>query len=448
MEADILREEMPKLRELYRQTKVSRYFPWDKVSLIIAGAFLADFCVVDRIPFRPENFTEEMQPPLGKEGQKKWGYKGYEILPKRFPSRKWKFYQNVTSRFSGGGARFGYYRYPDEERKKPPSRPERLFSGSSGSILFALAEGPLSLEELLEQTTLEEKKLMKSLDELSGYDPPAVILKDDKYWTQMPILTESDFNLLLPELDRIAERIFKDVVLNHLRERKERAQELGYRWPLPADTYVRDKALQILVEEGLLCCVQDPPVDWNFNVWGWKGFLRMHDQITKDVKPPKPQKRKPDLFLKTSLSSKEKEVIEEFNSIKERILKGEKFLDTSTPTRAFLTRISGWYNTDVKALEAVEVPWDNLKGEFFDESGRKRFVEYLKHLDIQRVRLPAKEPKEGDVVPIFTVNEGIHAYFFYKGSWKVLSNTPEYAFWYDPEGNTLKKKLLYLKRKQ
>ncbi len=284
MEAAILREEMPKLKELYNKTIMSRYFPWDRVSLIIVGAFLADFCVVDRIPFKTESFTKEMQLPLGKEGQKKWGYEGFEILPKRFPSRKWMFYQNVESQSKGGTSRFGYFRYPDEERKSPPARPDELVARQEGEVLFALAEGPLTLKDLEEQSKLENEILMKALGELSGYDPPAVIFKDGKYWTQIPILTESDLKLLLPELDRIAVKIFQEVVMNHLREKKERAKELGYKWPLPSGMYVRDKALQILIEEGLLCCVQDPPVDWNFNVWGWKGFLRMHDQLAKDLK--------------------------------------------------------------------------------------------------------------------------------------------------------------------
>jgi len=281
MEAAILRDEIPKIKELYNQTTLSQYFPWNRVSLIITGAFLSDFCVVDRIPFKNENFTKEMQPPLGKEGQKKWGYEGFEILPKRFPSRKWMFYQNVGSLPEGGISRFGYFRYPDEERKSPPKRPERLVYLSKGKALLALAEKPLTQRELGEKTGFENEILMNSLEELMGYNPPAVVLEEGKYQTQIPILTESDFQLLLPELDRIAEKIFREVVLNHLQEKKDKAKELGFRWPLPAGMYVRDKALQILIEEGILCCVQDPPVDWNFNVWGWNGFLRMHKQITE-----------------------------------------------------------------------------------------------------------------------------------------------------------------------
>jgi hypothetical protein len=35
-----------------------------------------------------------------------------------------------------------------------------------------------------------------------------------------------------------------------------------------ADTYVRDKAIQILVEKGLLSPVPNAPVDWTFGFWG------------------------------------------------------------------------------------------------------------------------------------------------------------------------------------
>jgi len=122
------------------------------------------------------------------------------------------------------------------------------------------------------------------LDEMTGYTPPAVILKESKYYPKIPILTESDLALLLPECDKVAEEIFKSVVLENLKSRKERARELGYRWPLPEGCYARDKALQILIEEGLLSPVPPPPVDWNFCVWGWKGHIPMWGEITEKEK--------------------------------------------------------------------------------------------------------------------------------------------------------------------
>ncbi|MFB0521104.1 MAG: hypothetical protein ACETWD_06695 [Desulfatiglandales bacterium] len=441
-EADILREEIPRLKKLYSRTTVSHYFSWDEVSLIIIGAFLADFCVMDRIPFMPENFTEELQPRLGREGELRWEYTGSENLPKRFLSRNWKFYQNVYNRPGGGGARFGYYRYPDERRKSPPSRPESLPIGATGQILRALADEPLSLKDLEKEVLLDKEFLMDKLEEMSSYNPPAVVFEKGKYWSRIPIINESDFKLLLPELDKVAEKIFKEVVLPHLKETKDRARELGHRWPIPRDTYVRDKALQILVEEGLLSKVQPPPVNWNFGVWGWIGFMRQHAEVTENTE------LRPDSFLKTSISSKEKRAIKEYNSIKERVLGGDTFLDSSTPIRAFLTRMSGYYHSDIKALREVEVPSDRINKNDFQRDWFKEWSEYMGGLKILRVHLPEYNPKDGDIVPIYTGDGSVHAYFYYKGSWKVLSNTNDMWFWHRHNESQLKWKLSHLKGKQ
>ena len=446
-EAEILRKAIPKLKELHSKTKLSKSFSWDEVSLIIVGAFLADFCVIDRIPFRPENFTEEMLPPIELSTGFRWGYTGFEKLPQRYPSLKWKFYQNLSKKYIGGTSVFGYY-IPNEERKRAPSYPEYWISAwaehKEGKILFALAENALTLEELKAETGLKKEILVQTLAKMTSADPPAVTLKGEKYYSGIPILTESDLSLLLPELDKIAEEIFKQVVLPHLKERKERAHALGSRWPLPGELLARDKAIQILVDEGLLSRISSPPVSWNFNFWGWKGFLRLWNEIKEDIQP--------DLFLKTSVSQEEKSAIEEFNLLKEKILKGEKFLDNSTPVKSLLTRISGWINRDISALRAVEVPWDHINDNIFEEASYKRLVQHLKHLEIRRIRLPEKESKDGDLVPIFTIdsygNEATHIFFYYRGSWRVLDITLRDWLWRYGAEKTLKEKLLYLEGKQ
>ena len=443
-EAEILRKEIPSLKEFYGKTTLSKYFSWNEVSLIIVGAFLADLCVVDRIPFKPDNFNEELQLPLKGSSGRRWGCYGFEKLPKRFPSRKWRFYQNVSSsRSPGGMARFGYLA-PNENRKSPPPSPEDWPLANEGQILFALAEGPLNLDELEARTRLKNELVVKELEKMTNYNPPSVILKNGKYWAKIPILSKSDFSLLLPELDRIAEDIFKKVILPHLEERKEKSTELGYRWPLPAGQYVRDKALQILIEEGSLSSPPPPPVNWNFGVWGWKGFLRMHDEITKDVQP--------DTFLTTPVSSEERRVIERFNSIKLKVLEGRHFIDTSTPAKALLTMISGFVNSEVKALETVQFPSDNINESFLEDPRNKAITEYLKQTNIRRVRLHDKKPNDGDVTPIFTVvgeqeSRVTIVFFHYKGSWKFLLNTPKEGLWHTNVETVLQEKLSHLENK-
>jgi len=204
-----------------------------------------------------------------------------------------------------------------------------------------------------------------------------------------------------------------------------RAKELGYRWPLPADTYVRDKAIQILIEEGLLSGVQSAPADWNFCLWGWKGFLRMHNQITNDLQP--------DPFLKTSISDAEKKRIGEFNTLKSKILQGYRYENTSSPAKALITRISALVNSDVEALKAVFVPSNHINQDYIESPNIKKWAEYMKTIKIKRVPPTPKEPKDGEVSPVFTIdNNGVEqafVFFYYKGGWKALINTPREGLW-------------------
>jgi hypothetical protein len=277
-EAEILRNAIPKLKKTYEKTAVSRYFPWNEVSLIIAGALLADFCVMDRIPFRPENYSEDLQPQMEKPDGGKWQYTGYEILPKSASIRKWRFYQNVYEREMGATSMFGYL----EAKRKPPTTQQLDISSEiMRTVFIAFADGPLSFTEIQKQTELNEENLQKTLKGLENFAPPAVILKGGKYYPQIPIFSESDLYMLVSECDKVAENIFKNAVLPFNEKLKERAKELGCRWPLPKRQFVRDKALQMLIEEGLIGPLQESPVDWSFGVWGWKGNLLLWEELTK-----------------------------------------------------------------------------------------------------------------------------------------------------------------------
>lgn len=278
-EAEILRETIPKLKKTYEKTAVSQYFTWDDISLIIVGALLADFCVMDRIPFRPENYTKDLQPQLEKPGGGRWQYNGYELLPKSDSNRKWRFYQNINEVERGSTSMFGYL----EAKRKPltAQQPEVSFELMQ-KVLITFADGPLSFTEILKQTELKEETLQKALKALESFSPPAVVFEDGKYYAQIPIFPKSDLAMLVSECDKAAEKIFKNTVVPYNNKLKERAKELGYRWPLPKRQFVRDKALQILIEEGLLGPFRTSPVNWNFCVWGWKGNLPLWEEVTKE----------------------------------------------------------------------------------------------------------------------------------------------------------------------
>lgn len=438
-QAKIIQSEIPSLKSVFHKTLLSKYFTWDDVSLIVVGALLADFCVVDRIPFMPEHYTEELQPSLVSSSGKRWAYDGFQKLPKRFPSRKWKFYQNQFSKYSGGLSRFGHV---NENRASQPSRPEGWIRFEQGKILFALAERSQTFESLKEQTKLKPDILNKGLDVLQHTSPPAIILKNGKYQSNIPILDKADRDLLVRECDRIAQTIFEEVVRPHLAKRVAKGKASGSRWPLPADTYVRDKALQMLIENGQISAVPAPPVDWNFCVWGWKGFLRMHDEITKDLMP--------DPFLLTQISESEAREIARLNNLKNKIFENESLEDISTPANAYLTWISAYASSDLEALRLVEKPSDSIDMARLENRRKQGWLGYISKVDIRRLPPVPSNPKDGDVCPVFTMHERgfeeAYVFFFYDDGWRYLGNTSRDGRWHTWAREAAIKKLALLKK--
>jgi hypothetical protein len=104
-EAASLREELPLMKQAYSRTALATAFPWERMSLIVGGAFLGDFCVFDRIPFRQENRYQAARQRLPKGDGEFWDYTGFEKLPHRFETRRWKFYQNVNALHNMGTSR-------------------------------------------------------------------------------------------------------------------------------------------------------------------------------------------------------------------------------------------------------------------------------------------------------------------------------------------------------
>jgi hypothetical protein len=438
-QAKIMQAEIPGLKGAFQKTLVSKYFSWNDVSLIIVGALMADFCVVDRIPFMPEYFTEELQPSLVSSSGKRWGYDGFQKLPKRFPSRKWKFYQNQFSKYSGGLTRFGFI---GENRASQPSRPEGWIRFEQGRILFALTEGPQTFESLKDRTRLKLEILKKGLDALQQTSPPAIVLQNGRYQSKIPILCEVDRDLLVRESDRIAQIIFKEVVLPHFAERVANGKDSGSRWPLPADTYVRDKALQMLIESGQIGPAPTSSVDWNFCIWGWKGFLRMHDQITKDLKP--------DPFLLTPISDVEMKEIIRLNNLKSRIIQNESLIDISTPVNSYLTWISAYAHSDLEALRLVNVSGDRINMPHLENRKKQGWLGFIGKVDIRRLPPVPSNPEDGEVYPVFTMHERgyeeAYIFYFFDEGWRYLGNTPKDGLWNDWAKTAALNKLALLKK--
>jgi hypothetical protein len=442
-EAEILRRAIPGLRDLYGETVLASSFPWEKMSLLVVGALLSDFCVFDRVAFRPEHADHGRRFPLQAPDGTRWGFTGYEKLPKRFPSCRWTFYHNQFHTYAGGMARFGYYGNPHEQRKGPVISPGEWCAGIHGKVLFTLAEGPLSREDLESSTRLNSEFLHRALEQMAGTDPPAVVLDGGRYHARIPVFTESDFQRLLAACDRVAEEIHCNVVLPHAAELEARGKEMGLRWPLPSGTYVRDRALQMLVEEGSLSPVPAAPVDWDFGVWGWRGFLPMNEEVTTGATP--------DPFLLTAISSDEEERLRQADAVRRKILQGSRFQDVSTPACAFLTRLSAVVHSDVNAMKAVHVAAAQINEQYFAVPQRRNWAQQMRHLNVHRVPPAPANPGTGAVSCVFAIYdqgfEEAHVYFYYDGGWRFLFNTYAVRSWSERAQERVEAKLSLLQDK-
>jgi hypothetical protein len=307
-------------------------------------------------------------------------------------------------------------------------------------LLGKLAEGPRTRDELRKASGLEKQLFDQFLGEAMGWNPPAVVEEGGRLRSNVPFFTEADFQRMLAENERVPERVFKLVTIPHLEALKARGKELGHRWPLAADTYVRDKALQTLIEEGLMARPPEPPVPWNFGVWGWQGWFAMNELVTQNVQPDKFFARPPD--------PSEQKAGEALNALLERILKGEQFRDASTPERALLTRIAGWANRDVEALKIVTAPFDNLNQGVFSEERGQRNKQWATRIRIWRVRTPERSPQDGDLAPVFTDSHGekeAQVFLLYRGRWWYLGNNGAYSLWWLGIDRIKNERLSYLK---
>ena len=279
IEADILRSSLPGLLELYESCEIAGRFPWESMSLVIVGALVADLCDYDRVRFFPQHLSDDFLPPLHPDGTR-WEYVGYEKRSPRFQHKRWAFYHNldVDEPEVGGLATFGYF---DPPAQRQP-RPKALFDSSLRAMVFRLAEAPMSIDEMAAASSLSADDLREMLEGWTACDPSPVSAENGRYSLAIPILPYSDLRKLVDLGDAIAETIHTKVTVPWHKERQGAARQMGLRFPLAEGFLARDIALGQLVEEGCLSPVADPPVPWDFGVWGWHGTLPLWEDATRE----------------------------------------------------------------------------------------------------------------------------------------------------------------------
>jgi hypothetical protein len=163
----------------------------------------------------------------------------------------------------------------------------------------------------------------------------------------------------------------------------------------------------------------------------------MHDQIADNVQP--------DPLLSIPISDDERERIAELNALKAGILQNEKFMDISAPAKAFLTRISGFANSDLDALKLVEMPADHINEQYLQEPRSRGWLQYIRLVNIRRLPPAPSEPEDGDISPVFTIHEEgfeeAYVFFYYEGGWRFLTSDPRDGLWRTWADEAVKSKL-------
>ena len=101
------------------------------------------------------------------------------------------------------------------------------------------------------------------------------------------------------------------------------------------------------------------------------------------------------------------------------------------------------------ALKAVQIPADHIDANYFTNPRNQSWTDYMKRITVRRLPPAPSAPKDGDVSPIFTIDdcgfEEAHVYFYYAGGWKLLFNTPRDALWHLTAQDWLPNKLATLR---
>jgi proline iminopeptidase len=142
------------------------------------------------------------------------------------------------------------------------------------------------------------------------------------------------------------------------------------------------------------------------------------------------QKDQEDKFLTGPMSEAEAKAIEEFRTIRKKILVGKKYMDTATPLHTFLSYLSALHFRDLEAMK-------NIHTETFDRNEKTlaEFETWIMPLDILRAPAPPEHPELGTIWPVYLKNvstnklDDVHLFIFWDGKWMRQGNMGGASDW-------------------
>ncbi len=167
---------------------------------------------------------------------------------------------------------------------------------------------------------------------------------------------------------------------------------------------------------------------------GQTNFAPDAELVPIPAAPAIPKQLSSDPFLSGEVSEEEAEAIQEFKIIREKIEAGEKFEDSSTPLRTFLTILFCIHSSDEEVLDrncaldlqkmGIELTPEYLAG-----------FQYFTQLDILRAPLAPENPVKGQFWPIYVTRRGEGRLadtllpVFWNGKWMWVGNIGRPADW-------------------
>ncbi len=234
---------------------------WSEVIWVVYSVLVANAAAM-------RSLSPEYRPPRPHHPGGRYWLSGYEEVPDMAPV--WNIGFNSSGPF--GTLNEGYFwvlALPREHTGFGPLQKE---------LLDVLSETPLAEEELLARLGEEVEQSRGAIAEMmqAGF----VAKSDGRYRLMIPVLTQSDSDLLTPVVDAVIAPILKEVAEPATQSLNSLLDEMGYGqrrdqysiWHGWLISFMEGEALRFLMEQGVLPRPPDPAPP-TFGFLAWKGDL-------------------------------------------------------------------------------------------------------------------------------------------------------------------------------
>ena len=142
------------------------------------------------------------------------------------------------------------------------------------------------------------------------------------------------------------------------------------------------------------------------------------------------KKEQEDPLLASPANDEEARAVAEFREMRGKIQAGEKYENTSTPLRTFLSFLSALHHRDSEALHRLQIA-----GRAYTSQDLESWESELANLDILRAPSPPEHPEPADIWPVYLKDPDTntlvdtHIFGFWQDRWLRIGNMGSSADW-------------------